>query len=532
MLAFAAVNLLWRLIFWPISQGSYTDGVLQINMFAYELGFWPPLYALITRLLSWIPALGLEGAGRLVSLVFGVLVIFPLGSVARRLFGFRAALWAMVAWTVSPMALRWSLQAMTDMPMTFFWMASLASLVIGVEFYLPGLFPNNEDRIADPRQGNQWLLIASLCGAMATLTRYQGILLLVPLAWAAWKLIPLGRGATKNYHPLVTLAPWLAVPAWVLGRGLGQIQDHLAQFSERAAPEFLPSLIQIYWNYFESFVLISPYFLTYGLFGFFLYGLFRTQWTTARLRWAAWVSLFLALCILVLQSRFAAFQARYLLPLVPLVCLFAGHGMATWERRQKGRPWRKWGVILPAVGYGLIFSLLVAVWQGGAFLDIKQATQYVIDEMNLPVEQVIFTNEVYNAKIGPAKVKFWSGGEHRVELLGSYQPMPGDVIILSSAYGGGVMASRRVREQLMTKLPARVVRKPFARFARPLLPDIMQEPGTHPNPLAWHFRYQRQYFETTVLEVLSPKRPAINMPGPSEESLKALKDIQHELEGL
>jgi len=35
----------------------------------------------------------------------------------------------------------------------------------------------------------------------------------------------------------------------------------------------------------------------------------------------------------------------------------------------------------------------------------------------------------------------------------------------------------------------------------PLLPDIMEIPGTHPNPLAWFYRYHRQQFYTVVLAI-------------------------------
>lgn len=52
-------------------------------------------------------------------------------------------------------------------------------------------------------------------------------------------------------------------------------------------------------------------------------------------------------------------------------------------------------------------------------------------------------------------------------------------------------------------LPAREIAR-FASISFPLLPDVMEEPGTHVNPLAWHLRYMRQNFETTVLEVVLP----------------------------
>ena len=39
----------------------------------------------------------------------------------------------------------------------------------------------------------------------------------------------------------------------------------------------------------------------------------------------------------------------------------------------------------------------------------------------------------------------------------------------------------------------------------PLLPDIMERPGTHQNPMAWMLRYRKQHFRTTIHEVVRRK---------------------------
>jgi hypothetical protein len=98
---------------------------------------------------------------------------------------------------------------------------------------------------------------------------------------------------------------------------------------------------------------------------------------------------------------------------------------------------------------------------------------------------------------------------------------------------------RRARAQLIQSLPAQIVGK-YARFALPLEPDLMEEPGLHPNPLAWYYRYQRQYFETAVLRVTGAARqlaapggseliPPIKDPG-VDEAIERLKKMQKELE--
>lgn len=509
LLGFMLVNLIWRLIFLPASQSAYTDGILQVDMFGQGVSYWPPLYALLARLFAWIPGVGLEGAGRLVSIACGVLILWPLHDATRRLYGLRAAFWAMAAWTVTPLALQWSLQVMTDMPFAFFWMASLAALLAAVESYLPGLFPQAAEGgapLAQPRQGSQWLAIASLCGALGTLTRYQGILLLAPIGVAVWELWKLSRTipGKRGMSPWLTLLPWLAVPLW-LGQGASSIMRHSQQITERTGGSLGVALVS-YWHLFEDFLMNSPYFVGFGVFGFLLYGLFRTQWATARLRWAGWVCLYLWLAVFAMQSVFSSYQARYLLPLVPLACLFAGHGLATWERHAAGKPLRFWGLAAPALAYGLAFSALVAAYQGSPFKELKQAAEYVRG-LNLPEGRRVFSNEVYNGEQGLFAIKaaFWSG--RKVLPWGSEPTRPGDLLILSSAYAGGQANYLTMRDGLINQMNARPLKR-FNRAALPLITDIMQEPGTAQNPLAMGLRYQPQHYEAMVLEVGGPAAPA------------------------
>jgi 4-amino-4-deoxy-L-arabinose transferase-like glycosyltransferase len=557
LLVFIVLNLCWRLIFLPVNQGAYTDGILQVDMFRQGVSYWPPLYALLTRLFSWIPALGLEGAGRLVSLISGVLILWPLLAIARRLFGLRAGVWAMAAWTATPLALQWSLQVMTDMPFACLWMGTLAALLAAAECYLPGLFPQQGAAapLPDPRKGGQILFLASFLGAMATLTRYQGILLLPPLVLAAGFLMRISRTlpGRRGWLPLLTLLPWLAVPAW-LAQGAGSITHHAQQIGARTGLGPGATLLN-YWNLFEEFLLKSPYFVSYGIFGFFLYGLFRVQWATARLRWAGWLALYFGLAILAMQSVFQSNQARYLLPLVPLACLFAGHGLAAWERHNEGRPVRFWSLALPVLALGLGFSALVAVYQGNPFKDAKDAARFAGEYVekkygaagsaSAPAPR-IFSNEVYNAtqNLFCVKSSFWSGRE--VKYLGLEEPQPGDLIVISSYYCG-VEGYKQLRASLVSQLGAKEISRPFARFALPLMTDIMQEPGTAQSPLAWIYRYQRQYFESAVLEVPGTPRPAggvkpgdvppppMPMPvtsGPSQATIDKIQAMQKEIETL
>lgn len=536
-----ALNLGWRLAFLPACQSAYTDGILQVDMFRQGVSFWPPLYAVLARLLVWIPGLGLEGAGRAVSILCGVGVLWPLLAVTRRLFGLRAGLWAMAAWTATPMALQWSLHVMTDMPFAFFWMGTLAAALCAVESYRPGLFPRQEIAPAPtPVQGAQWLLIASACGALATLVRWQGVLLLAPLGVAAWQLRRVAHALPGRHgpNPLVTLLPWLAVPAWLL-QGAGSLARHMHQIGARTGAGVWPTLLN-YWNVFEDFLLKSPYFLGYGVFGFMLYGLFRTQWTTERLRGWGWLCLYLGLAVFGMQAVFSSYQARYLLPLVPLACLFAGHGLATWERHSEGRMVKFWGLVLPTLAYGLIISALVVVYQGNPFKDIKDAALFV-KGLNLPEGRRVLANETYNAELSTVKTSFWSGRKVALLDLSKEPPRPGDIIILSSYNATNLSLYYDIRELLLKNCGARKLAA-FARTAVPLMTDIMDNGLYAQNPMGWVLRYQPQRFETIVLEIPGAARPEMKneplQPIPPEateaaaEKMKALRGIHDELKTL
>ena len=540
------IALLWRLIFWPTSQGAYTDGILQIDFMRQGLSFWPPLYALLTRGLAWTPGLGLESAARLLSLLAGTLMLLPLMSFTRRLFGLRTAVWAAIAWIVSPLALRWSLQVMTDMTMCWFWMASIASTLIGLHYLMPGLFPPH-DRGAgsgNPQQARRWLLLASLTAALATLTRYQGILLLPPMLLVFWKLRPiLSRPRAPRWDPWWLLLPWAAVPLWLLRHGPGPILAHLDQMRERTATSLGTSLLN-YTQLFEQFLLMSPYFLTYGLFGFLVYGLLRIQWRTARLRWTGWLFLYLVLAILVLQSVFASFQSRYLLPLLPMACVFIGHGLATWQRHTEHQPLRRWVLILPTLGLALLFSTLVATYQGNPFHDLKMAARF-IHRHNQPGPTTRIVSDEYYPVAGEQpivapKLKFWLRDGNVIPLhLGQFQP--GDIIVVSSYYYPTPTQYPRPRSMPPELLPLSEP-ETFSRRALPLLPDIMQESLTHQNPLAWLLRYQWQYFETSVMQIQEnggatseptarPPRP--NMPPPStigDNMVEKLETLSEQIE--
>lgn len=529
-----------RGFFLPAANGAYTDGILALETFKYGLSYWPPFYAIAARLFAWIPGVGLEGGGRLVSFIAGILVIIPLMALTKALFGRRASRWSATAWILSPMAMRWSLQPMTDALMVALWTATLAAVALAARSWRPELFAQGEAQTQSPNPRNafRWMIVASSLGTLATLTRYQGIFLLIPIC-----IVILWRLKTRNSVPspqssvLLSLLPWLFVPLWFVREGLAPLINHFNQFGERS------SGINLYWLMFEEFAMRLPYFASWGLFGFFMYGLLRVNWSTWRLRWAGWISLALAILILGLQSAFMSFQERYLFPLIPLVCVFAGHGFATWQRRCERRPVTFWIVVAPALAYALVFSSIVALRQCQPFEDLKLAARAVAKFPEAKIGK-IYTNETYNPavdeKIGPPKSMFWTGRKVQYMMQGAWGDLrPGDVVICSSWNSGMPLDQFEAMIDARVRLMKLNVIGRYVSSTLPLLPDLV--PGLNQNPQAMAFRYQTQYFETIVVQVKGDPHRKFELPPPPQqtpdaaeqqhrERLKELEDLNKQLE--
>jgi hypothetical protein len=439
-----------------------------------------------------------------------------------------------LAYTVSPLALRWSLQVMTDATFCALWMSALAAALSAAHRLWPDLFDSGgEAPKPNPVSGMRWLLGASAFGAMATLTRYQGVLLAPILFAIAWRARGVERAADRrgDLPYWATLLPWALVPAWLLVGGAGQFRSHLAQFGQRTAPGSPIATALNYYNYFEEFVLTWPYYMTWGLFAFMLYGLFRTRFETRRLALSGWAAVYLALSLLALQSMFQAFQIRYLLPLLPLACAACGHGMAVWERKCEGRRARFRAPAAAALIYAVAIASFTAYYQSAPFRDLKSAAR-TLREIELPEGARIFTNESYNAEIGAAKLRFWFGPAE-YERIGFRLPKPGDIVVVSSVYGDGIEATPRGFLALCEEIERGVWRVmgatqenyllptslgSFHHSLYPIFPDVMAVPGTHPNPLARHYRYQRQRFLTRIYRV-TDRLP--ETPPPSDRSPRA-----------
>jgi hypothetical protein len=477
VVSFLVFNLVLRLVFLNINVAEYTDGILQLTMFRTPSALWPPLYTMCALLLS--PLVGsLLTSGKLLSCLASTALIIPLFSLSTRVGGKRWAFYSCLLYSVAPIALRWSVRVMTDSLFVLLFIASVYFLFLAAM----RLVHVDISLFAEQRKFREIdLLIGLSCllSVLATLTRYQGFILL-PLNIAAG-ILAIRRHRRFPAFSTLMFSLWGLVIWWIAVCGFG----HVAQFEGRMGITLSATLLN-YWNTFESFLILLPYFITYPVFGCVVIGLLWSDYQKVETRLLLGLLLYVGLLILILQTLFSSFQSRYLLPIVPLLLIFGGGGLAAIHEKMESAPRAFAVIVLAILTYSFVFALGVMVLQRGVFGDIKTAGEFL---RTVPDSPPIYSNEIYNPKLTGNKLAFYSG--KRIHYVGVV-PLPdgtlaldrtlppGAILCLHSAYGG-----RGVFQEIMLYVEKHYqlteLKRCYASIV-PLLPDVMEEPLSHQNP--------------------------------------------------
>jgi len=498
------VALLVRLLFLPVNQAEYTDGILQILQFREPIGIWPPLYSALVYPISFL--FGDLYAGRLVSAIAGSLAVIPLYRMTQRAFGTRAALYAGIFYLVAPVANRWGIRVMTDATFVLFFWWTCERLISACD-----------ER--HPRKAQRALMWGTVAAVLAALTRFQGLMLIPPVLAVAGLLW--WRHGRFHWKSLLWLLGLAILPLWVWQTSPGEF-IHTQQFAERAFDAPMP-LAQVIALNAEAFVAYFPYFLTYPVFFFALMGAFWMR--QRRGPWLGIFALYTAVVLIIAQAAFSSFQERYLMPLMGFFWILAGAGMFAlqerWLRLDRDVRRRLFPyVLIFTYTYSTAFTLAVVFGQRQAWGDLATASRVAAEVVH--PDATIYTNELYRAArpgspaIDSTKVRFYAGmpveflssGEVTITRDGQVRPPinrlpPGTILVLSDLYGEAMQVN-----YLSQFYDLEIVEHPnYPARARliPLLPDNMARGFTNQNPLAWHFRYEWQEFTTTVYRVRGPR---------------------------
>lgn len=476
LILFLILNAIIRLPLIPINQGEYTDGVLQLTQFSNPTGIYPPLYTAICWPLSFL--VGQLWSGRIISTLFSIAAVIPLYLIALRSFGMRAALYTAMIYTVAPVALRWSPRLMTEATFSFFFWFACERLLAA-------------QGTNDKKKANEALLLACLLGSMAALTRYQGMMLALPVVGVAvWQWF------TNRFIPwkgLAGLALFALPVLWSMHAG----NIHGSQFAERAGDSAIMTMILNA----EPFFLLTPYFLTYPVALMVMIGLNCGRSRPRRNPLA--LTIYTLVVLLAVQSLFGSFQERYFLPLYGLLFTWAGLGLAVSDDRlRRRRSFLRPFVPITVLTWSMIVSVMVLLGSRGAFGDIAQASRFAAGEVG---DGLILTNEIYrpgpegHPPIAADKVAFFAKKDtvflDEDFYTGWKSLEAGDYLVMSAIYGGDQQVEffrERYELELVGSFQSRII---------PVFPDLMTIPGTAQSPAAWLYRYHPQVFRTDVWRV-------------------------------
>jgi Gpi18-like mannosyltransferase len=473
-----------------LNSAEYTDGIIQLQLWNSPVVFFPPGYSSAVWFVNLvIPNLLISG--RIVSIIASIISIWVFYKLAILVLNDKnQAFWATVFFSLSPIYNRWSIRVMTD---------SLFLLFFIISFYYSVY-------VLIKRKNTIIQLI--FWSGIASLVRYQGFFFIPIILFGIYRLI----ASEQKYVSfrslilgLVSLTPWIILIWWMNFKGFG----HTNQFVERASYGFLITLA-VYWQMFENFILYWPWAVSYSLCILGGIGLYTFCFGDKDNKYFFYYSCITVIVFLVVQSCFLSFQYRYLLPLVPLWCLFAAKGLNVFEENLTNQ------TIINSLKFIVISNLVlmtfsVLYFQRNTFGEIAESARFLNSakfQRIISKENRIISDEIYRENVYNVKMDFFANldepFDRKIHYIRLTKPKVGDVIILHNSYSDLELEKKILDE----KFEYSVIQKWDNFVTIPLLPDIMVFPPKFPltsNPPCMAFRFTPQNYYAVVLQITKEK---------------------------
>lgn len=451
--------LILRLLFLNWNSAEYTDSIFFMTMFAkVRSSAWPPLYPALIQAFNLLFR-DLELSGKLISIIAGAMTVLPIFYLGRKIYDEQTGLYAALLFSVTPVALRWNIRVMTDSMFVFLFLLSLWYLL---EFY------SNYDR--------NKLILSTFISGLAIATKYQGLVLL-PLLVVAFLIYIRKNGWRKVFPVLGGWVSWLIVIFWLYHQGCEQWSHY--QKSMQTTPGYAPLICA------ETYLTILPYILTYPVFIFTCYGLFKSK--NQKLFLA--ISGYLIVALLIAHSFYYSFQTRYWLSIIPILLILAAYGITSLKEKSRRI------VLTICILCSLIFSLAVLYFQRDTYGDLKRSALYIRDHLR---GKTIFSDETI-------KTSFWA--EVPIKMFDLENIKPDSYVVLHSLYTQVYypQAYPNLAREIKTFMKDYKLKKIYETKSEivPLLPDIMSSPPFTNHPGWASARYQRQYFHSVIFRVES-----------------------------
>ncbi len=477
----AFIGLLVRVPMLKLASAETTDGVLSLTYFSPDL-VQTPRFVIMPGYpaLLWLgQQLGISGWfwGRILSSLAGILFLIPLWKLARRWVPMEMAGIICSMALFSPLLWQWSLKVMPDtLFLAAFWWCLERLTVVYVE----------------KNEGAWWG--ACLAGAIAALTRPEGILLL------PWILV-LGIGFSKDntwkralgliltwVAPVYFLSQKLIILLWAYREGMG-----LTEGPGRIMFPFMNFI-----DHFYAYMSQPLYVFTPLVFWFAVLGLAKMV-RRPGLEGEAFIKVTLQIYVLIFISRLipATYQDRHMMPFLPLLLLAAGFHLETFfESLDKSSGavrvmFMKNGLLTLCLSWLFLYSAAVLISQNDSFGDIKRSSEFL---KNLPADAVIYSDEL-------PKTQYWSG--RKVTLMPylvqntQFKPKPGDYVVLHSFY---IPRLNNVDHHLVEDYGAEALHEDQSMVV-PLLTDVMEDPSLQNRTASVAYRFVPQFFRSRVYHI-------------------------------
>ncbi len=332
---------------------------------------YPPAYALVTAVFYFLFGVN-EVAARLVAVGFTALTLLFVYLLGRRLYDVKTGLAAMVFLSLSPVFVKLSLSVLRDIPVLFFFLASLH-------------FFHQSMQAAEPRQARRHALAASALIVFGTLIKYNTLLVYPVLG--AYLLVTRQLRSFPSGPRFKPLAAGLAILllyfaaylgfAWSFPPGSTEratlqasILDWFTPGSERLAPAYSAGLSPLQTALYYPLALLSAFGLPLFLLG--LLGLWMA-WQFGKDRDKLLLSV-VGLQLLVftfIQNK----EPRFVLPLLVFFVYAAIQALRSLTARLSA-PWQKaaaWSVVALFVAVPLIHPLSASDDSLPAFLAARSS---------------------------------------------------------------------------------------------------------------------------------------------------------------
>ena len=399
--------------------------------------FYPPLFPLMASLVY--PVVGdWELAGQLWPFILGVLVLFPLFGLLRRVYGIRVAQVALFFYALSPYLARLSLEVRTEIPYVFFSVSALYLLQRGL----------------DGGKAREFVL-SGIISALAYLTRPEGVGLMVVgcffLLYRGWMLGRLRKyalcAAVLALGFVLFSAPYIAYLRWDTGswaisrqtslvfsmalarHGVDWDEPGVTDSNQVRIVDFVASHPFTYLKkvFIDAFRSVGFYFeaLHYSYLPFLFIGwlfFFRERfWEKSDFLFLVLVTFYLGTFALLYVTR------RYGIPLVPISLGWGGAGFLAVKEYTCNRWGRKGmlvtGLVLVLFTVGTLPKTLRAIGEDKFYL--RRAGAYLKEKPDGPT--IVTTN---------GRVAFYAAGTNRIlpkkpnELAGFLDTAGGDYLAL------------------------------------------------------------------------------------------------------